>query len=252
MRRQLATSMTVVLVLVTVAGGCRKRPPPAPSPAAKKAALHPGPTISCPGHDELVKALAGANVMSVDCHAYNESMFWIAAALLRDDHAPDGVRLALVTGSPYAPWAIYDLVPAPTAAIKQLVAGSEEVQIHVRTGRRERRLVRIGVVGRTKKSAPDSQEVLTLLRLGAHAPPEVIWMGAGDEVTTSAGGCVSERAVDFELLFGTRTEMYASNRVIKAAADCPRGMDTQETLPARAVRLQKGRPVGGTDGGATR
>jgi hypothetical protein len=250
MRRQLATSMAVVLALVMAAAGCKKRPPP--TPASKQAALHPGPTISCPGPDELVKALAGSNVTSVDCHAYNESMFWMAAALLRDDHAPDGVRLALVTGSPYAPWAIYDLVPAPTAAIKQLVAGSEQIEIRVRTGRRERRLVRIGVVGRTRKSAPDSQEVLVLLRLGAHAPPEVIWMGAGDEVTTSAGGCVSERIVDFELLFGTRTEMFASNRVIKAAADCPRGMDTQETLSARAVRLQKGRPVGGIDAGAAR
>jgi hypothetical protein len=235
---------------VMAAGGCKKHPPP---PAAKGTALHArggGPTISCPGRDDLVKALSGANVVAVDCLAYNESMFWMAAALVRDEHAPDGLRLALITGSPYVRWALYDLEPAPTAALKQLVAGSEEVQLRVRTGRRERRLVRVGVVGRTKKSAPDSQEVLVLLKLGAHAPPEVVWMGAGDEVTTSAGGCVSERIIDFELLFGTRLEMFSSGHVIKPAADCPRGMDTQETVPPRAVRLQKGRPLGGSDAGA--
>src|SRR4051812_24240081 len=107
MVRQFAASVAVVFVLVMAAGGCKKHPPP---PAAKGTALHArggGPTISCPGRDDLVKALSGANVLAVDCLAYNESMFWMAAALVRDEHAPDGLRLALITGSPYVRWALY-------------------------------------------------------------------------------------------------------------------------------------------------
>jgi hypothetical protein len=224
-----------------MAAGCKKRT----APSTTKAPLAAGgkQTVTCPTRAELAKAL-GVDEAAVanDCVAYNESMFWLAGALIRVPGAAP--RLALVSGSPFVRWLVYDVEPAPIDAIKQLVARSADVQLRVRNGRRERKLVRLGVVGRHKPDSPDSEEVIVLLRLGAHAPPELVWMGPGDEVTTTPGGCVNERTVDFELLFGTRVEMFASNRIRKKAADCPGGMDTQETVTARPQRLAPGRPVG--------
>jgi hypothetical protein len=233
-----------LLGLLVLGAGCKKRPPPA-APTSPAAATKP--SITCPSKAEIARALGAADRrVEADCLAYGESMFWLAGALVFGATPAEKPRLALVSGSPWVRWLVYDVDPAPLEAIDQLVRGSEDVQLRMRNGRRERRLVRLGVVGRPKKGAPDSVEILTLLRLGGHGPPEVVWTGKGDEVTTTPGGCVSERSIDFELLFGTRVEMFTTNKTRKPAADCPGGMDLQETLTSRPVRMKPGRPIAGT------
>jgi hypothetical protein len=106
---------------------------------------------------------------------------------------------------------LFEVAPIPTDSVEELIRGTGALEVVVRKPHGAQ-LVRLGVVGR--KGAPprvQSEEITVLLRLHAHGPPAIVWVGGGDGVTFN-DGCLHERTVEFELPFKTRLEMVSSTR----------------------------------------
>jgi hypothetical protein len=280
--------MTLLLVASAVAA-CKKSepPPPAapPAPAAPVAPKEPPlPEIFCPpaaafepyltdagppapedpaakGKAKAKPAKAGKNepsknkvvakrALRTSCTVFAPGRFWMAALFTYDEGTGANPRLALVSGAPSSPrWILFDVAPLPEPELAKLITSSAEVGVQVRRTRNDTALVRLGVTGGPGGGKPDFEEIGVLLGLVAHKPPRVLWIGAGDRVSTGADGCVSEQAVDFELLFRTRLERFNTGRVRPDASgkippSCRAEPSMQESVGMNPQQLNPGRPFG--------
>jgi hypothetical protein len=171
--------------------------------------------------------------------------YWMAGALSYGGAAAP--RLHLITGGVWSRTLAFDVEPAPVEAIAELVGASLDVAVRIKA-RPEGRLVRLGVVGRRGPDGIESDEIAVLLELVAHAPPRLLWSGRGDQARLTADGCIDERLVDFQMLFGRRLEMFVTGRsrprVAGAGARCAAGPGLQESLAPNPVALKAGRVIG--------
>lgn len=233
-----------VLVALGVAGvllaGCRKASRPVPVAAPRPPDAGPG---ACPPPAELEALLAepGRSVRTA-CHAHGDVPYWLGAALSVDPTGAGEPRLQFLSGGITSRGIVFEVEPLPDGALRDLVSGSESVEVRVRVGRGNRSLVRLGVLGRrAAKEGVLGEELAAVLQLTAHAPPRLLWAGAGDRITAE-GNCVVEQQVDFQMLFGKQLDMVTSYR---SAPGCPGGPGTQEPLAVRPTPLAPGRRLGG-------
>jgi hypothetical protein len=209
------------------------------------------PAIPCPPAAEIAQRLgeAGAKNFRAGCHAFALARYTMTAALAWD--MPEAPRLRLISASPGSRGLAFDVTPLPPG-LDRLLAGSRDVSIRVRA-RAEGSLVRVGIFAhaRDAQDPAEGEELLILLQLVAHKPPVIAWAGPGDRVTLEPDGCLVERAVDFQLLFGRRLEMFVSSRGRRSAATqgkkdappCASGPGTQESLTPAALSLPAGRAL---------
>lgn len=257
--------------------GCKKAPPPPPpapaAPVVKAPPVPELPPISCPPPEALIapflaqpapeaeppaakgakpkpvakKATTGktpARALRTACVVFAPGRFWLGAALGYDEKTGKNPRLALLSGSPASKIMVFDVAPLPAAPIEKLLAESKETEVRIRKTRDDHALVRLGIAG-GPDDGPDSREIGLLLQLVAHQPPKILWIGDGDQITTEADGCVTEKAVDFELLFRTRLEQFTIGRARpgkdgKVSPNCKVGPSTQESLAYQAQALPPG------------
>jgi hypothetical protein len=238
LRTSLRTAGLVALCLAaTLATGCKK----------KKPALPAGPdpaSVVCPPTDKLVHAVEqdqkGRTVRAA-CVVFAPGYYWLAAAVSYDAKTAADVKVHLMSGGQSQH--ISDVEPLPAAALSELIKKSDQVDVQIRKGN-DNRLVRLGVIGRQGGGKqPEATEIGMVLQLVAHAPPKLLWIGAGDEISTSEG-CRVERSVDFEMPFGSRLEMVTSARA-KGGAGCTTGPASQQQIESRGVALKAGRTLAG-------
>jgi hypothetical protein len=221
-----------VVAVLSFAGGCRKRLPPQPS--VPQTPDPGGP--ACPSGEELARRVAEpGRTVRAQCLLFAPGFYWLGVALSYDPRGASPPRLRYLSGSTVT--RVYELEPAPTDAIATLIKNSQDVDVQIRKGRSESRLVRLGVVGR--RASGEADEVGMVLQLVAHKQPQVLWTGAGDERRRS-GGCVVDRRVDFEMPFGDRLEMVTS---FHAPSGCPTPPASQQTIEYRGVSIKPGRPL---------
>ena len=225
--------LTRVLPLLLLLA-CRKPRPAVPDAGG----------VTCPSADALAAMVREPNrTLHVGCLAYAPAYFWTAAALSYDTRSRAQPRLQLLSGGPGMSISLFEVAPIPTDSVEELIRGTSELEVVVRKPHGAQ-LVRLGVVGR--RGAPpkvQSEEITVLLRLQAHGPPAIVWVGGGDGVTFNEG-CLHERIVEFELPFKTRLEMVSTSRSKSLeGGPCPPPSSMQESLPMRAVALQKGRTL---------
>jgi hypothetical protein len=148
----------------------------------------------------------------------------------------------------------FDVEPAPTSQIQELIRTSRRVTVRAARTRSQQHLVRLGVVGYKDDKGLDSSEIALVLQLVAHAAPQIVWAGNGDQVSVGSDGCVVERTLDFEMPFRRDIEVFTQSRAHPLPGGkqtCqPQGPGTQETFPARAVSIKPGRALAARDGGA--
>jgi hypothetical protein len=217
---------------------CRRRP-------ASRPVTAPAATPACPSPEALARLVAApGRQFRTDCVVYAPGFFWLGAALAYD---PDGAnpRLSLIYGG--QPPGVYDLDAAPPEALTRLIKAHPDLRVNIRKPSRDSRLVRIGVFGQHgSPDHPEADEVVLVLRLVAHAPPEILWIGPGDQVRTDRSACIVERTVDFEMPFGERLEMTTVQRAHPAAGGkqlCAAGPSTQQTVEFKAQSLKPSRKV---------
>ena len=262
--------VTQVIAVFAALGACKQKavsPPEAPRPSSNATAAPPVPAptpplpeIACPAPEAFASfasdpsnaatgrpARAAKRTLFADCIVYAPGRFWLAAALSYDEKTRKNLRLGLISGSPNGRSMVFDITPIPTAAIEKLLQRSHQIGVQIRKTRDSQSLLRIGVTGGAQRGKPDRQEVGMLLQLVAHRSPQILWMGPGDEITSEDNGCVTERRVEFDLLFRTRLEQLTITRSMpdaagKLPAHCPPGgPSTQETLALSPVDLPPGR-----------
>jgi hypothetical protein len=226
----------VPVLLLIAAAGCRKPKPAASAPDAGG--------VTCPSSDALAAMVREpGRTLHVGCLAYAPAYFWTAAALSYETQSRGQVRLQLLSGGPGMGTSLFDVAPIPTDSVEELIRGTTQLEVVVRKPHGAQ-LVRLGVVGR--KGAPprvQSEEIVVLLRLQAHGPPAIVWVGGGDTVTLNEG-CLHERTVEFELPFKTRLEMTSSARSRPVEGrPCPPPSSLQEPLSMKALPLAKGRTL---------
>jgi hypothetical protein len=232
---RMAYGLALALALLT---SCKKKAPPAsPKP------LGPDPgSVVCPSNDKLVHAVEQdqkGRTVKVSCVVFAPGYYWLGAALSYDAKTGGDARLHLISGGQAQ--RISDIEPIPTQVIAELIKKSSDVSVQIRKGN-DNRLVRMGVMG--KQPNGDGSELGLVLQLVAHAPPRILWVGAGDEVRT-ADGCHTERTVDFEMPFGSRLEMFTNVRA-KGGGNCSGGPGSQQQIEAgKGVPLKAGRPLAG-------
>jgi len=224
------------LLLLIAAVGCRKPKPAASAPDAGG--------VTCPPTETLAAMIREpGRTLHVGCLAYAPAYFWTAAALSYDAATRGRPRLQLLSGGPGMSTSLFEVAPIPTDSVEELIRGTTDLDVVVRKPHGAQ-LVRLGVVGR-KGVAPrvQSEEIAVLLRLQAHGPPAIVWVGGGDGVTVN-DGCLHERTVEFELPFKTRLEMVSATRSRPLeGGPCPAPSSMQESLAMKAVPLAKGRTL---------
>jgi hypothetical protein len=242
MSRSAGVVLVVLVVLAVIgAAGCRHR---SPAPRPGRSDPH-----ACPPAGVLARMVAGnqqGRVTRADCVEYAPGFFWLGAALAFDGGTAAHPRLSLIYGG--QPPSQFDLQPIPEDDLTRIIRDNrDDLRVSIRKPSPDSRLVRVGVYGQHGGDRPMADELVLVLRLVAHAPPEVLWVGPGDEVRTTAAGCVSERTVDFEMPFGDRLEMSTAQRahvrVPGAKASCLAAPSTQQTVDYRPQPLKPGRAV---------
>jgi hypothetical protein len=266
------------LALAAGAGGaglsaCKKQPPPPPPPAAAPPAAAapaapPLPDIQCPPAETFASLGGPGRVLRTACVVFSPGRYWLGTALSYADKPagkpakpgkpgkPGAVgagldpRLYFLSGSPSSKVMLFDVQPLPVQAIEALIQDSKEVGVQIRRTRDDRSLVRLGITGsKGDATRPDVRELGLLLQLVAHKPPQILWVGAGDQTTTQ-GDCITEQTVDFEMLFRTRLERFAGGKSRPVpggkAEACAGGggPSMQETVAFQAVPLARGRILG--------
>jgi hypothetical protein len=237
-------SQRILLVLCAAAAlaGCKKK---RPAPAPTHGVAQPDPnSVVCPPTDRLVHAVEqdqkGRTVRAA-CVVFAPGYYWLGAAVSFDPKTKGDVRVHLISGGQAQ--RISDVEPLPAAALADLVKNSDEVEARIRRGP-DNRLVRLGVLGRRKNQQPEADELGMVLMLKAHQPPNLVWIGPGDQITTQ-DGCRFERSVDFEMPFGSRLEMITSTRAQGSGAGCRGGPGSQEQIESKGVALKTGRALAG-------
>ena len=264
-------ALVVLALLPLVTAGCRKQqsaPSAAPtaSPAAPTAAPSklpdqpPLPEIHCPPAETFAALGGKGRALHTDCVVFAPGRYWLATALSHDLKTGKNARLHFLSGSPASRVMVFDVQPLPAAEIESLVKESGKggkVGVRIRRTRDDKALVRLGITSqRGDDSKPELREIGLLLQLVAHAPPKLLWIGPGDQVSTGADGCITEQVVDFELLFRTRLERFVMTGSRPApgakAASCGSGPSMQDTVAVKAVSLPRGRVLGEDAGPPTR
>ncbi|HEY0710669.1 MAG TPA: hypothetical protein VGG33_27950 [Polyangia bacterium] len=237
-------------------------PPPAPKPALPEIACPPAETFAAfleepppavpgkPGAKKPAKAAKSGGkgrAWRSSCIVFAPGRFWTAAVLSFEEKTRKDPRIGLVSGSPNGKAMIFDVVPLPTAAIEKLLSESAEIGVQIRKTREDESLLRIGVTGGPGGGKPDKREFGLLLQLVAHHPPQMLWVGPGDEVVSEPNGCVTEQRIEFELLFRTRLERLTVAAALpdssgKVPPQCAGGgPSTQETVAYKPLPLPSGR-----------
>jgi len=229
----------LLALCVAASGGCKKK-----RPAVNPAMPRPDPnSVVCPPLERIVHAVEEdqkGRTVRASCVVFAPGYYWLAAAVSYDPKTRGDVRVHLISGGQAQ--RISDVEPLPATALAELVKGSDEVEAVIRRGP-DNRLVRLGVLGRHKGKQPEAEELGMVLQLKAHAPPLLIWIGPGDEISTQ-DGCHLERSVDFEMPFGSRLEMVTSTRA-KGGANCTSGPASQQQIESKGVALKAGRTLTG-------
>jgi len=228
----------VVVVLAAAAAltgvGCKKKPPPRPA--------GPDPnSVVCPPNDRLTRAVEQdqkGRAVRTSCVVFAPGYYWLGAAVSYDAKTSSDVRVHLLSGG--LGQRISEIEPIPTAAIADLIKKSEAIEVRIRKAGSDNRLVRPAVLG--KRAGAQADEIGMVLQLVAHAPPRLLWVGAGDELRNDRG-CTIERTVDFEMPFN-RLEMITTTRA-KGGPDCRSGGASQEQIESKGVALKSGRPLAG-------
>jgi hypothetical protein len=257
------TLLPLGLCLAAAALPACKRKAPAARPAAVDAARPLAAAApACPDGPAIAPLLGvPAADLRTGCFAFPHGGYWMAAALsglgaARAAGTPP--RLQLLAGSPATEALAFEVEPAPTDALVALVRGSADVEVTLRAGRSGQGLVRLGIAGRRGSAErPASEEILLVFQLTAHKPPGLVWSGRGDEVATGDDGCVSERRVSVESLFGNRLEVYTTHGARRLpgtpGGPCQAGLGAQESFALKAQPLKAGRRLPaaapGRDGG---
>jgi hypothetical protein len=224
-----------LLCLGAFLAGCKKKAPAALIGRPSAAHL---PTIVCPPSDKLAKAVEGdqkGRTVRTSCVVFAPGYYWLAAAVSFEPKTGSDPRVHLISGGQAG--RISDVEPVPAAALTELIKASDDVDVQIRKGN-DNRLVRMGVRGR---HGGESDEVGMVLQLVAHAPPRLLWVGAGDQRRT-ANGCTTERTIDFEMPFGTRLEMMTALRA-SGGPGCSAGPTSQQQIESRGVALKAGRDL---------
>jgi hypothetical protein len=177
--------------------------------------------------------------------SYAPGFFWLAVALSYQPDSAENPRLAMIYGG--QPMRAFDLEPIPQDLLTKLIKANPDLRVSIRKPAAESHLVRVGVFGQHGDQA-EADELVAVLQLVAHAPPHLLWTGAGDQVRTTPEGCVAERTVDFDMPFGDRLEMTTTARSHrkdpKGKQSCPAGQSTQQTVEYRALALKAARTLG--------
>jgi hypothetical protein len=246
------------IVTIAATAACKKKaPPPTPPPAAPAAEVPPAPPlpeIHCPAEDTFAPLGGKGRVLRTACVVFSPGRYWLATALSYDEKPGKGAsagrspKLSFLSGSPGGRIIVFDIQPLPVAAIEALIKDNKQVGVQIRRTRDDRSLVRLGITGSSGDAAkPDLRELGMLLQLVAHKPPNVLWTGPGDQVTTE-GGCITEQLVEFEMLFRTRLERFSMSRTRPVAGAkpeaCAAGPSMQETVAFQGVPLARGRTLG--------
>ena len=224
------------LALCVTAGGCKKKQPPG------FAKPDPG-SVVCPSTDVIVKAVERDQkdrTVKASCVVFAPGYYWLGAAVSYDAKTSSDVRVHLVSGGQAQ--RISDIEPLPAGPLADLIKKSDSVEVRIRRGA-DNRLVRLGVMGRRKGQQPEAEEIGMVLQLVAHAPPRLLWVGPGDEIS-SADGCHLERVVDFEMPFGNRLEMITSTRA-RGGTNCTSGPASQQQIETKGIALKAGRQLTG-------
>jgi hypothetical protein len=169
----------------------------------------PLPDIKCPPPETFAPVSTqqgrALRALRTDCVVFSPGRYWLAAALSYDQKTGKAPRLHLLSGGTGSRIIVFDVEPLPTTEVEALIKQSKEVAVTVRKTREDRALVRMGIIGRSgTPDRPEQREAGILLQLAAHAPPKMLWLGPGDQTTTGNDGCITEQAIDFELLFRSR------------------------------------------------
>lgn len=237
----------MALALAAFLGGACRRKATAPAASVKDAAA-----AACPDTAAVARLLGEPPAaLRTACFAYPNAPYWMAAAARYDRKAAAAPPLMLLSGGAGTTSLVYDVVPAPTDTLRDLVARTEDLALSLRMSRMGR-LVRLGITGVLPKSEgapePDTEEVALVFELVAHAPPRLAWWGPADRSARTAEGCISHTQVEFETLFGNAIEIYTSSRPRpgrSAATACPAGPASQESIPMKTIPLPQGRPTHG-------
>lgn len=238
LRLTLHRGSLALLCFAALLGGCKKKPVEKPASLIGRPSAARLPTIVCPPADKLTKAVEGdqkGRTVKTACVVFAPGYYWLAAAVSYEPKTGANPRVHMISGGMAG--RISDIDPLPSAAITDLVKTSDDVDVQIRKGS-DNRLVRMGVRGR---HGDDSDEVGMVLQLVAHAPPKLLWVGAGDQKRTG-GGCTTERRVDFEMPFGTRLEMMTAVRAT-GGPECKGGPTSQEQIESRGVAQKAGRDL---------
>jgi hypothetical protein len=224
-------------VTAALAGGCKKKKPPT---GLEK----PDPnSVVCPATDVIVRAVEKDQkdrAVKAACLVFAPGYYWLGAAISYDPKTSADVKVHLVSGGQAQ--RISDIEPLPAAALADLLKKSDAVQVRIRRGA-DNRLVRLGVMGHRKGQQPEAEEIGMVLQLVAHAPPKLLWVGAGDQIST-ADGCHLERTVDFEMPFGNRLEMITTTHA-RGGTSCASGPASQQQIETKGVALKAGRTLTG-------
>jgi hypothetical protein len=229
-------SLALLAALCLVAGGCRRKAPPR--------TVKPGDPGACPAPDALARLVqeSGRTVKS-DCVSYAPGFFWLGVSLSHDA-AGATPRMSLIYGG--QPLRAFPLEPLPLDVLTRLIKDNPtDLRVSIRKPTTDSHLVRIGVFGLHGGERTEADEMVAVLKLVAHAPPQLLWTGPGDQVRTTADGCVAERTVDFDVPFGDKLEMTTMSRSHrkdpKGKATCPGVQNTQQTLDSHGQALPASR-----------
>lgn len=232
----------LVGLIAALAGGCKrgkKAAPTATTPVDAAAAR-------CPDTAGLAKVLGEpVALLRSGCFPFPYGSYWMAGVVRHDPKGTAAPSVRLVAGGLTPAVTVYDVKAAPAAALAALAKGSDALDVTLRLTRQS--LVRLGIAGRAGGS---SEEIAMVFQLVAHAPPRLVWVGAGDQVTAGADGCLEEKRVTFDTLFGNRLEIYVNHSARRAPGKsgppCPAaGLGAQESIKMNPVPLEAGRRVGG-------
>jgi hypothetical protein len=224
-----------IAALCLVAGGCRRKPP--------ARALKPGDPSICPSAESLARMVQEpGRTVKADCVSYAPGFFWMGASLSHDGAGGDP-RVSLIYGG--QPARAFAIEPLPGEVLTRLIKENPgDLRVSVRKPSADSHLVRVGIFGLHGGDKAQADEVVMVLKLVAHAPPQLLWTGPGDQVRTG-DGCVAERTVDFDMPFGDRLEMTTMARAHrqdpKGKATCPGVQNTQQTLESRGQALKPSR-----------